>query len=386
MTYEKYNLKINPFTDHSLAYRMIDRVATENTVKKCLAGCVDSKNPAIVPLIGQYGVGKTFLLRHIEDKILAGLFLEDDRHKLLAAYLTATLPRLSSEYIHYLYSESVKRIGHQRFTSLVTELHRKKRGKDSLKNFDPDFLSALMNYEKNEDVAWEYFKGSTIGRHDAESIGVKRSIRDDEQSLIALANLLRLLFVLGYDCMVFLVDEFEYLFARGSNRGAQFLNTFRFLYDRALDQISKEGDIANPIFLFACSIITWNDIVKDAEKQTLGTKPFIDRSMEDITIPPFTAKETREFMLTRLEKWRISDKNKNQIGLFPFSDDKNDNPFELITKISDGLPRRILKNSALILDDALNSSYEVIGAKEVQTIVQSQGLERKEEQVERPPV
>jgi len=381
MTYEKYNLKTNPFTDQSLNYPIVDRAETRKRVTRHLASYIGSKNPAILPLTGEYGVGKTFFLRYMEERILEGRLFGGDKERILAAYITAALPKLPSEYMHYLYSECVKRIGHERFTNLVGELVRKRKAVGSLKGFDVDYLNALINYKRNENVAWEYFRGDTIDRSDAKGLRVRRSIRGDEQSLVALMNLLRLLFVLGYHSMVFLVDEFEYLFARGSQKGAQFLNTFRFLYDRALDRLSEEGGIVNPIFVIACSVVTWDEIVKDAERLALGTKPFVDRSIEPITIPPFDPQETRALIQGRLERWRMNPRDKDRTGLFPFVDDEENNPFEQIMKISrGGLPRMILTNSGLILDEALDKGYNVIGRKEVQAFAQSHGFEKEESQ------
>ena len=67
--YEEYNLKTNPFTDTKQDYPMLNRVVLDKNLKKILSSYIGSKNPAIVPIVGEYGVGKTFYLMKICEKI-----------------------------------------------------------------------------------------------------------------------------------------------------------------------------------------------------------------------------------------------------------------------------------------------------------------------------
>lgn len=373
--YEKYNLRINPFTDQSLNYPIVDRVATEDEMQHKLAQFVWSKNPAIIPLQGDYGVGKTFFLMSVEKKIRDGTFFKERKTRALASYITAVFPQAPSQYIHYVYSQSMKRIGSERFRKMVEGLNKLKDKENSLQHLNRDFRNALLNFEENEEIAWTYFSGETISKNEAGKIKVGQSIKNDEQSLTAFLDFLAFLNIIDYQSLVLLIDEFEYLFAKGSKKGAQFLNTFRFLYDRALERFSSGEDIANPIFVPACTIFTWREISSEAVNQALGTKPFVDRSQDAITLQPFTAEETRKLMQGRLDKWRIDRSDTKRMGLFPFVDEKGDNnPFDYIAKVNDGLPRLILRNTATMLDRAYEKKYERIGLKEVKDLVRDLGI------------
>jgi hypothetical protein len=219
--------------------------------------------------------------------------------------------------------------------------------------------------------------GETIRRDEAGKIGIGASIKNDEQSLNAFLNFLELLHILGYESFILLIDEFEYLFSRGGQQGAQFLNTFRFLYDRALERLSGGENLANPIFVPACSIFTWNEKIKKASEEALGTQPFKDRAQEPIVLPPFNHTETRLLIRDRLDKWRIDTSDKKRIGVFPFVDEKGDDyPFDFITKISNnGLPRHILRRTATILELAYERNYASIGLKEVELLARDLGFE-----------
>jgi len=376
--YERYNLKINPFTDQSLDYPIVNRVETESIMRRRLALFVQSRNPGIIPLQGAYGVGKTFFLIALENKICEGTFFER-KEKVLASYITAIFPRAPSQYIHYVYSQSMKRVGFERFRDMIQALGKLKKKEDLLRNFDRDFRNALLNFENNEEAAWAYVSGETISRSEAKNIEIGRSVKDDEQSLTAFLEFLKLLHILNYESFVLLIDEFEYLFARGGQQGAQFLNTFRFLYDRALERFSRGEKIANPLFVPACSILTWKQISEDAERQVMGTKPFVDRSQEAIPLPPFDHKETKELVFGRLDRWRIDRSDKSRLGLFPFVDGGGNDPFDFITKVNTGLPRLILKNTATMLDEAYERKFENIGLKEVKTLARDLGIEHSEE-------
>ena len=163
--YERYNLQINPFTDHTLNYPMVNRVETEKIMRRKLTMFVLSKNPAIIPIEGEYGVGKTFFLRALENKICKGVFFDKRKEKVLASYITAIFPKAPSQYIHYVYSQCMKRVGFDRFGKMVQAMDKLKEKEDLLHDFNRDFRNALLNFENNEEIAWAYVTGETISSH-----------------------------------------------------------------------------------------------------------------------------------------------------------------------------------------------------------------------------
>jgi len=368
--YERYNLRANPFTDVTLAGGMINRVKAENDLREKLLTYMGSRNPAIIPLIGEYGVGKTFFVLQSEQKVNNKKFFDGKQEKVLASYITATFPKPSPKYIHYVYSAFVNRIGLEKFKELASDLNNLKHKEELLGEFELEFGNALKNFKGNESVVWRYIRGDTIDRSETKDIGVRRSISDDKQSLNAFLSFLKMLYILDYKSLVLFVDEFEYLFAKGSRRGADFLNKFRFLYDRALERLSYKDDIANPIFIVACSPLTWNLIHGYAKDTELGIKPFYDRTVEgEINLKPFSKQETKDFVLLRLEKWRINKSDKDRIKLFPFVDSGENDVIPSIRKVSGGLPRNILRYTAIVLQKAYDQGYKTIGRAEYETLL-----------------
>src|SRR5437773_2219705 len=111
MGYERFGLRTNPFLEEAPDFDQIDRVDVEGKIKKDLQDALDARTPQILVILGEYGMGKTFTLQKMIERIKTGKFFPSHLRNVLAVYFKVAPPKLPTGYTHYVYSSIVEGIG-----------------------------------------------------------------------------------------------------------------------------------------------------------------------------------------------------------------------------------------------------------------------------------
>lgn len=351
MPFERYKLKSNPFLQESADFELIDRAEVMDEAKMKLDGMIAARTPTISAVLGTYGIGKTFTLHNLVQRLEKGEYLAVESTPLLWVYIKVIPARPPTKYQHYLYTEIVREIGQETFTALL-QLAKERAGDDLsvhelLDGLDTDFRNAFIRLDSStSDEAWAFLKGEKLTVSRQRGIDVSTSITGDRTALKMTLELLKLLSILGYKGLLLLIDEFEYIFtAASATKGAQIITSYKELYDRVNELIWKDVALAPPLFLFACTPGEWDEKIPSLMDRVGrgGIFPFWDRVQWRYEIPAFREEDTLRLIKSRLLARRSSSVPNE---LYPFTEDA----IRAIHEEGEGIPRRILRRAGHVLD------------------------------------
>ncbi len=361
MKYERFNLRSNPFLEEAPDFAHIDRADVERKLKSLFQDAVEADASQILVVLGEYGIGKTFTLQNIRDRIQKGEFLDSSFHDVRAVYFKVTPPRLPTGYTHYVYSRIIEGVGREALKTFIRDLRdRSPEGEigvqRQLSHLGADFRNALSRLDgRLEGIAWAYLRGKRMKVSDLRKLKAESSISGDTNAEEAFMNLLRLLRLAGQRALLLFIDEIEYIFSVTSGKKvAQVMNTFKDLYDKT-DEAARGGEpLTKPHFVFASTPSAWNDLmpgILSAEKP--ATQALWERVFRKVTLRPFRVPEARKLIGDRLRKRQIEP---SKDLLAPFSGEL----MPLIVQLSQGVPRRIIRICAYTLIEAIERDADVI--------------------------
>ena len=250
---------------------------------------------------GGYGVGKTFTLLYLQDKVLLnpGVFAEfsSDKSSLKIAVSRFRLldqGRLESKIVLALYRKVLLNLersngGSEFFKKLYNEVQ--KIAKNNKK--DPEeVLSAVkrpysdiflkITHPDTEYAAWQWLSAGKLSSKEMKELGVPFKIEDDRNALIYLTELLKLLRICGYNSLVVLADEAEDAINTPPSKLTQLLISLRNIYDEIGEKFSNNEPIISFVYISSFSPETWEVIEDHAEKLETktggaGLQPFMER-------------------------------------------------------------------------------------------------------------
>ncbi len=361
MNYERFNLKSNPFLEEAPDFAHIDRADVEGKLKRYFQDAIEAQAPQILVVLGEYGIGKTFTLQNILQRIRKAEFLDDSFRDVLGVYFKVTPPKLPTGYTHYLYSSIAKDIGRDVFRALIRELREASTEGEigvnrQLSDLGSDFRNAVSRLDgKLSKTAWAYLTGQKLRVTDLRNLKVQNSISGDSNAEEAFMDLLRLLHIAGHRGLLILIDEIEYIFSVTSGKKvAQVMNTFKDLYDKTNEATIAGERLTKPQFVIASTPSAWDDLmpgIMSAEAPAI--QALWERVFRRITLRPFRTGEARKLIEDRIKKRRIE---VSKDVLAPFSA----GIIPLIVRLSQGVPRRILRICAYALIEAIERDSDVI--------------------------
>jgi len=370
---ERYYLKDNPFDIFSHEHNMADRKDVWDTITKSLESAFSGKGPRYFVVLGDYGVGKTYMLERV--------------FKWVSKEQTDVLTVYSRKDVFY----------ERRLALMESEPKWSKFGLDLIMrifdNIEPAKLTSAMKKAKldktskfkvlfaaisqDDRYAFTYIRGEKIPATESKRLGVPPAITDSPSSLTLFFEFLVAIKSAGYSSLLILVDEFEYLSMQGEKKITQVLNTFRKIFDDFGDYAgAHQGQVAKPIFVFATSPGGWDrlkELQAAAIKKTggAGIAPFMERvSPKDmITLQPFSFENTLELVQFRLAEAR-SDPKKAIDPLFPFTREA----IYYVHEVSFNKPRNVIQCCSILLEDALEKNLNLIDSRDAATILYKYGI------------
>lgn len=376
--FQKYGLKENPFDIFSYDHKMADREKEWKHITTSLVSAFEGREPVYCVLLGDYGMGKTYMLEQIyswlsEGKEKRDVFIVYTKGDVLYEKRLALMesePKWSKFGL-----DLVMRIFDNIDRGTLVDVLRKV----NLKDFSSKFIKVFETLKGNKEIGFRYITGQKLGAKDFQQLEVDSAITDSPTSLALFFDFLRVINQAGYNNFLVLVDEFEYLAAQGEKKIIQILNTFREVFDD-FGSYSKSytGMVAKPHFMFATSPGGWErltDLEAALTKRIggAGIAPFMRRLSKRnmITLEAFTRGKSLELVELRLSEVRT---RRHKDPLFPFTT----GAVEHVHAVSLNRPGNVIQYCGILLEDALEEGLDKIDEKDARKILQKYGIVSKE--------
>lgn len=384
---ELYKINFNPFDPEKHVFPAIGRTLLFNKMKRDFIDYVNSKACQIVAVTGEYGMGKSFTLMDLEQRIKRGELLP--KKKVFCVRFRASTPKPPANYFVYIYRQIIAKLGFKVFHELRDEVTKKakairKSDKTFLDNLERNFKSAFLKLKgENAKIAWRWITGQNLTPSLRGKLLVEFNITNEDVARDALFSLLKLLNLLDYADLILLIDEFEYVFAvAGLKKAYQFVTTYKDLYDDVNEMRSIGEEVTPVIFVFACSDATWELLKKLVEQERSkfgggGLAPFFERIKEEYALRGLIETETRKLVVTRLDEARVEG-IEAPYKLFPFEP----SCARSIYVQSDGHPRRIISRCRYAVRDCFPKAICPITQRDFEEVLSERGLLVPMEEVE----
>jgi hypothetical protein len=372
--FEKFFLKRNPFPPIGIPGETIlftvDRAVEVKRFQDAIAELVASTKSNITVLIGEYGSGKSHLMRLFKQSINAQLLSREKG--VLATYLKSP-----GEDFRDFYLTMVEDIGRPLLTQYAEDIIREhlvqrpiadslifdmKVRESFLKKgvFEPSVLrstqfldlvqrirSSFFSEVKSADVvhaflslahpdhsskAWRWLISESLNKEEKGYLGVEDDIENDEKAYAAFRDLITLFHKIGVASLCIIVDELEKITLISSGRRSKYQDALRAMIDDHPSQIS---------FYFAIAPRQWESLTKEPNalvRRLTGNWQVLENFEKGLTRELIE----RYLFFSRTEHFTSKDAMKAfpdcEASLCPFTTGS----IEPIQKITDGLVSSVI--------------------------------------------
>jgi hypothetical protein len=340
--YSEFLLRRNPFPAVGVPTEAplitVDREKDKERFQNVIGELLDVGTSIITVLVGEYGAGKSHLLKVFKQSINTQLLsrengvlaayvkspgedfrdfllsmVEDVGRQLMAAYAgevlrTTILSDPKAAQTHVINSDvaaSLKKgeieIGTFLAGCVHLDLIRELMVPQFKEVHSPDLLLSFFNlcHPDYSSKAWRWFLGEKLDRTDKASIGVETTIDDDETAYAIFDDLLTLFGAIGIKSLVALVDELEKITFISASKRSRYQDLLR----RMIDDHTK-----NVCFYFAIAPRQWADLTKQStafvrrlagnwylldDFQPGHTRDLIEQYLYSVRVGDFSAKKAK---------------------------------------------------------------------------------------------
>jgi GTPase SAR1 family protein len=365
---EAHQLTGKPFEITHMTKEMAGRKAEWHNLLARLESAFKGNSCKFIVLVGDYGYGKTFTVERLYSRFKTR-DLEFTDTLVVRTTLTGAPIRASP-------TESVKARFGIEFVNRIfanigpSDLHdiavKTKVDRHSVSEM---MVRILEDLGKNAKVGFKILAGMEIDSSELRGTGL-RPIRDASTALSCLYDFQMVLKKAGYNNLLVILDEFEYIMHFSPSRITAILNTLREIFDNyGILESRDPGRRAKIVFLFAISPGGW-DALRDLEASAVrrtgggGIAPFVRRvsAIDVITLLPLNPDQIVELLKLRLSEHR---KSKVPNPLHPFTREAA----YLIGEISEGVPSRALDYAGIVLEVASERGLDRIDVADVRKIL-----------------
>jgi len=370
MSLSLYNFKSNPFLEERHTFPMIGRNQNWNRIKDSMNDLLKANSCGIMTIYGDYGMGKTFTLLKMKEEYDD---VTKNDSKILSVFLKTIESKVPQNYLADMVIRSVRFIGEEKMRKLAKSI--------SLENLSVDetLQNIISDLQHDGNLGWSWLIGRNLTNTELKEVGASYKISDLRESLSIFQGWQKFLKSSGYDNLVILFDEWEFLLSMGSiDKVRSVIRELQRVWDgyNETDDDSRR-QMCKIIFVIGSSIGSWKIFLemvsKDVDKRGGGgTETFMRRIPESgkITLTPLTQTYVEKFIINRLKEYR---EKPSSDELYPFTNDY----VKFISDISMGIPSSILNRSALIVKEAEARNYDKIDQKNAKQILKDHGLLRE---------
>jgi hypothetical protein len=339
---EKYYLERNPFTGYRATRDdlkfWVDRKEEIEKWKKVIRESLNNPNNNYISfIVGDYGVGKSLSIYKIEEicKEYSDVF------PLEFTFLGEE--KLKNPGINFI----------QRIFKFVNfeEIKLKEDQIRKLCSFSKEvcniYQKIFFGDSEIKDITLSFLRGQLVpNQSQLKKLEISRKINDIDIAKEYFKGFLYLLKVAGYSTLVFIIDEFEYLFSLvpKAQRDIYFA-LIRGLYD--LQPKIKDEAIANMVFFLG---VSKEEFRKLEERKEIGgpVVPFLRRTYSVNELVPLKKVDVKELIELKLKYNRVQKRFERDL-LIPYTEDFVD----FIWKNTGGKPGDIIKKCGHVLDIGL---------------------------------
>lgn len=356
--YSKFLLEANPFPGTAISRDVpifnVDRNEIIHHFEEIIIALPDMQTPPVTTIVGQYGDGKTHLLKLFKFSINSQLFdFSNNEKNTIGIYVRTpgknflgffgeVIEDLGRELLHqiskkilwnYIKSNTDKaeqfKIG--QYTELTTDSELESYLQDSMvldlfknirqKSFrdidEPDLIFALLflYHPDYSGLAWSWLLGGNLNADERKSILVE-SVLGKDQVYKQYKNLLHVLRVVGIDSTVLLIDELEKIVTIPGLQRAQYHDQLRHMID---------DSPGNTAYFFAVAPKQWNQIT--GEDSALARR----LSENIMRLKAFDKNKIQELISEHLKHYRTGSKtdirhkfSETEPSIAPFTEDAID--------------------------------------------------------------
>lgn len=405
--YRDLLLEGNPFPASAISGERpmlnVDRESIVHHFEETIFSLSNSTRPSVTTIVGDYGDGKTHLLRLFKYNINSQLFdLNNTENNTLGIYVRtpgknfseffaeviedigrSLLETISLKILHaYIKTNKneIKKLAINEFNEIESNIDleiylRNSQVLDLFKNIkqkefseiqEPDIVYALLflAHPDYSSLAWRWFLGEKLTSDEIKRLLISSSIDKKEQAYKQFKNLLNILKIVGIKNIVFLVDELERIVLIPGLQKAQYHDTIRHMIDD-----SPSGTA----YFFAVAPKQWNEITD--ENSALARRI----SENTMRLNAFSPQQIRELISGYIDMYRIEE-DKSKLSSFFKNCPAEIAPFteESITKIYDATQGNVFANLVLarkLIDYKLDNLHKVmeITPEDVEKVLQIYG-------------
>jgi len=373
MTFEGYGLSENPFIGASEQFPLVDRREVLGHLAEVTSRFVEASSPAIIAVLGAYGLGKTAILHSVLSKIQKNEFLPGGVPPVRGAYMKALPPDSTSKYILYVYRSISHGLGLQTFLDWRAKAQADDRSPlgipRALRAGGEDIAKAInsLGTPSRPGSGWTYLSGQKLPAASLSELSLSSQIDTNESAMGRIIDLLRLSKRMGEGGLVLLVDEWEYLFtATTRSKAVQLHTAVKEVYDRIREAVEGGDELAALTILIACTPLAWQSVIPRTEEaeSPAGVQPFAQRVADEYTVEPLNLDYTRALIRSRLDARRIAQPKE---PLSPFTEEA----VKAIYGRAQGSPRDTLGCCAFLLEQAVLEDKHSIDGKFANELLQA---------------
>jgi len=373
MNERDYGFKEPPFDIDSLDYPMQGRENEWRGIKGLIERSLGGSGSKTILILGDYGYGKTFILEKIAGGFVSSEFEGAKKSVVASIRLAESEPeaRIGLSLVSKIFYE----IGYEK----LVEIAKKIDGRE-LNKLEPNMriiLKALKNGNRN---AFEWLIGESLSPTEKKELGIKRILSKSSQAVKVLYEFQKALKLAGYNNLVVLIDEFEYVVNVYSEKQVTtILHTFKEIYDEFIRVNTREpNSIVNFIFIIAMTPRGWDYLTETEAKLSRktgggGITPWMERIRQEkykVVLGPLNKKAITLMIEDRIERKRVEYK-KFPYKTFPFIHPQF---FDVIYEASGGIPRDVLNYCDIVLDNATSEGLKEISGKDTERILKKFNL------------
>jgi hypothetical protein len=312
--YSKFLLRRNPFPSTAVPeetpFITVDRDSIIKHFQNVVAELAEDQSTTVTVVVGQYGSGKSHLLRlfknSVNDQLLdpeGGVlgvyvrspgrnfrdlvmdFMEDLGPMLLGglarSFLGSYIRNSPSDSQRFLYDKETRRklakqpvdIDDFLRSSMFLDFFKHMRGKvfSKTSNSDAVFAFLALAHPNYSSIAWRWFIGESLSRDEKKLLQIENTIDDAKLAYDLLRSLFQILHDLGIKSTVILIDELEKLLSVPGLQRSQYQDDLRHMID---------DNPKGAAFFFAIAPAQWDQLVKEPTALTrrlIGNVQMLDR-------------------------------------------------------------------------------------------------------------
>jgi len=361
--YEQFNLNGNPFEIAPITYDMAGRKKEWEDIKKRLGVAFSGRTCKFIIIKADYGLGKTFTVNKLYTEI------KEKKEELK----TIVVKTLAGQPIQALQAEPSKgkfaldlitRIFKNLEFEQLREITKKIKLDSRVEGISKRTRILFQEISKGNHEAVLILTGEPASA-EAKELEMK-TIKTSEEAKEIFREFLILLKLAGYENLLIILDEFEYIMTQSTIRITIILQTLRELFD---EYSNNPTNMAKIVIVFTVSPGGWDRLSQLEVSQTkrtggAGIVPFKQRidPRDIILLSTLSPSEVEEMIAIRLQAHRYPPAGGK---LSPFTKEA----IKVIAETSKGVPRLALVHASILLDNAIERKADVISEKDAKEIL-----------------